>query len=381
MMALAAPGMAALWSLAAQLLSPSGQQCATDPTDCQEQCRRGERRSCLALAEAVTWACDNRRVTTAGQACYLAAELFRTGTGVELSLEQQALYLEKACDLDMAEGCNDLGAALAAGRGIARDDARAIKLWEASCRLGSGMGCFNLGGRLRDGRGMPRDLERALTTLARGCELKNGGACFNAGNLQQSMNDPDRGRKASSYFEAACRLGDDKGCARVGGSGSKSPAEVKRLGQQWAAQKRRECEEGWGVSCGELGNRYVHGDGVRASVSRGLALYQRACLLGFAPSCHDAGLLCRQGRGTARDPGRAARYFVRACELAYNQSCLLAGQQYLSGEGVAPDRKRAAELFGTACKASIPTACEQHCRLDPGEGCEKKTTASPGHSD
>ena len=215
MMALAAPGMATLWSLAAQLLSPSGQECATSPSECQDRCKRGEQRSCLALAEAATWACDNRRVTTAGQACYLAAELFShrhwrravAGTAGLLPCEEHV-------DLDMPEGCNDLGAALAAGRGIARDDARAIKLWEVSCRLGSGMGCFNLGGRLRDGRGVPRDLERALTTLARGCELKNGGACLKTATFQQSMNDPDRGRKASSYFEAACRLGDDEGLTR-----------------------------------------------------------------------------------------------------------------------------------------------------------------------
>lgn len=72
---------------------------------------------------------------------------------------------QKACDAGYAPSCNGLGAMYAQGRGVAKDEARAAKLYRSSCDVDASTGCEHLAEALRTGRGVTKN--EALADLAR----------------------------------------------------------------------------------------------------------------------------------------------------------------------------------------------------------------------
>lgn len=73
------------------------------------------------------------------------------------------------CAADYKGGCNNMGVAYMAGRGVAADPVRAVDLYRKACDAGDMVGCFNLGRCLEAGRGVARDPGQARAMLKRAC--------------------------------------------------------------------------------------------------------------------------------------------------------------------------------------------------------------------
>jgi len=87
--------------------------------------------------------------------------------------------LQRACDADDEASCGELGALYAEGRGVPRDEARAIQIWLGLCDRGVAAGCTNLGRHYRQ-RALPDEARRYLD---RGCAAGDPGACTEAKRL------------------------------------------------------------------------------------------------------------------------------------------------------------------------------------------------------
>ncbi|MES2059365.1 MAG: tetratricopeptide repeat protein, partial [Pseudomonadota bacterium] len=94
---------------------------------------------------------------------------------------QEIKALEESCDAGSADGCQQLGARLADGEGVARDEARAATLFEKSCLGGEADGCTLLGLAYHKGNGVSRSPERAAAFFAQACEKGGAADCNNIG--------------------------------------------------------------------------------------------------------------------------------------------------------------------------------------------------------
>lgn len=178
------------------------------------------------------------------QACLLAGQHLRDGSGAAASLEAACERWEKACDANVTEACVLLGGArdelhdavgagtaykrgcdggdpaacvelglkVEKGDGVTANPARAVALFEAACSKGFATGCFHAGGFLVSHD--PPKFELALEAFAKSCDLGEGRACFEAGDLLSSGDLPEDTARAKAFFKRACDANVDGGCAR-----------------------------------------------------------------------------------------------------------------------------------------------------------------------
>ena len=69
--------------------------------------------------------------------------------------------LTSECDQGKAASCTELGVIYAEGRGVTRDERRAVQLVQRACDAGFARGCFMLGLMFDEGLGVPKDETRA----------------------------------------------------------------------------------------------------------------------------------------------------------------------------------------------------------------------------
>ncbi|WP_434059340.1 tetratricopeptide repeat protein [Helicobacter pylori] len=108
-------------------------------------------------------------------------ELFNLGM---LSYDKQDFskarkYFEKACELNYAKGCGNLGWLYANGEGVEKNLKKAAQYFSKACDLKDGKGCFNLGRLYYYGEGVEKDFKKALALFEKACDLNNRGVwCF-----------------------------------------------------------------------------------------------------------------------------------------------------------------------------------------------------------
>lgn len=77
-------------------------------------------------------------------------------------------YFERACRGGYAPSCNGLGVMYATGRGVAQDEAEAVRIYHQACLDGASTACTHLEQALRYGRGVAKDGAAAEAAAVRG---------------------------------------------------------------------------------------------------------------------------------------------------------------------------------------------------------------------
>lgn len=75
--------------------------------------------------------------------------------------DEAVMYLRRATDAGDAEGMNNLGVCYAHGKGVTRNERKALELYEKAADLGSRDAMFNLGSMYDNGRGVDTDAQKA----------------------------------------------------------------------------------------------------------------------------------------------------------------------------------------------------------------------------
>jgi uncharacterized caspase-like protein len=102
--------------------------------------------------------------------CFLLAEMYANGKGVARDDARAMALFHQACDLGTWTACDELGDRYARGLGVGRNDARAAESYQKSCDKQSRIGCHRLGSMYEDGRGVQKDHERAIGLYKLACE-------------------------------------------------------------------------------------------------------------------------------------------------------------------------------------------------------------------
>jgi hypothetical protein len=236
-----------------------------------------------------------------------------------------AAALERACGGGLAAACVDLSLLLQAGRGLRRDERRAVALQERACRAGEGRGC-TLQARVT-GRTGRRGRKQAARLLARGCERGDWRGCDALalslvaceGRIRQRQVYRAARVRTTALLEAGCGLGDAEACTEQAQRGLH-----ERGGRQRAAAVfDRLCGQGHGAACDRLGDLHAGLDLPGGQDHRAAAdYYRRACDAGHARGCGMVAHGLTDGRGgIAKDEARAQALFRRACALREQVFC------------------------------------------------------------
>lgn len=191
--------------------------------------------------EPLTIVCEKKD----GFQCFRLAELWQQGRGGPVDLEKAAKYYADSCEYEYGEGCErradmardgaggppvELEFAMKGcqfqrpaactraavqyheGRGVDRDDAKAVEFYEQACGLGETVGCTAAGDLLAasskyDGK------NRALSAYIRACTGHHPEGCLKVGiAFHDGIGTKPDLDKAMQHFNKACEWGQQDGC-------------------------------------------------------------------------------------------------------------------------------------------------------------------------
>lgn len=270
----------------------------------------------------------------------------------------------RSCDRGDMEGCFDLGAMYAEGRGVAQNDARAVEfyrravdLYRRACDNGIMQGCTSPGAAYDSLDGVARNLTRAVGLYQRACDGGNMQGCVDLG----AMYSDGRGvaqdlTRAVVLHQRACDGGEMRGCVDLGlmYSGGRGVAQSDSLAVQLY---QRACDGGHWRGCTFLGTAYFAGRGVTQSDRQAVQFYQLVCDRGYMGGCSGLGVMYTLGRGVEQNDVWAVVLFRRACDGGNMPGCSLLGEMYAVGRGVARSDSGAVQLFRRACDGGEMTGC------------------------
>ncbi len=262
---------------------------------------------------------------------------------------------EKGCEAGEATACTDLALAYESGEGVAKDQARAMRLHEKACGAGASGSCDRLGSIHEFGWSVPVDAVRAAGYYEKACAGDQAMGCQSLGALRESGRSGAKdGPGAAAAYDRACRIGDEPdACALlaqllVRGLVPKDPKRAVALAEKACAARAR--------LCGVLGWLSASGAAGSPNEARALDLFLKGCGGGDAYSCTEAGLV-RVARGSPADQAEAAQLFAKACDVGDGRACSNLGGLVEAGVGVSRDPGRARELYKKACAGGYETAC------------------------
>ena len=124
-------------------------------------------------AEPLRGGCDARDP----EACYLLASAHRAGRGVARDEARARELFAQSCDLGWAAGCSSLAEIYLRGEGVAVDSERAASGFSQACGAGEAMSCLRLGLMYRLGQGFAPDPTRAAELIEQACSMGLAEAC------------------------------------------------------------------------------------------------------------------------------------------------------------------------------------------------------------
>src|SRR5262249_735979 len=147
--------------------------------------------------------------------------------------------------------------------------------------------CVNLGRLYRDGRGVAKDPARAVELFEQVC-ARSAGAAGRPGDADDSdaaANEDDDHENSAETASVIAGAGSLLGAQVATGGGVAADwdraIELSKVG----------CDGGDNFGCFNLGVLYANGNGVERDETAGLAYYQRACDGDDAEACFEAALM------------------------------------------------------------------------------------------
>jgi TPR repeat protein len=289
--------------------------------------------------------------------------------------------LTSSCDAGSAKSCVFLGFLYAKANGVAKDEAKAAKLFGRACDGGEAIGCTRLGVMYSLGTGVEEDFAKAATLYRQGCDAGDARGCSNLGQIYVV------GKFESAHpgeiFRAPCEGGREFGCIFMMGDevGPHKAGGFEKDDAQAAVLYRKACDGGDAPGCGNLGHMYEQGIGVAKDVTLAIANYRKACDGGDARTCDYLGDIFYDGELVPGDDAQALTLHGKACDAGIAHGCYQLGFTYDNGIGIPKDEPRAAEAYRRACNGGESSGCTRlGTRYEKGTGVLKDESQSADFS-
>lgn len=180
----------------------------------------GVKQSYKRAVDCYELACDKNYALACRNAGSLYFQRYNHKIDEDLWQGDPEEFFQKACNLDDAAGCNDLGIVYESGlefKNLPPDFKKANAYYEKACNMGNSSGCSNRGFLYANGYGVKQDYKKANTYYEKSCTLNNSDGCLNSGVFYGN----GKGVKqnyglANIYYEKACNLNNGGGCNNLG---------------------------------------------------------------------------------------------------------------------------------------------------------------------
>jgi TPR repeat protein len=266
---------------------------------------------------------------------------------------------QAACDHGDLAACFALSTQYWWGRGIPKDQAKALALRERACGGNHVPACLALGDAYRASDGIvPKDPAKAALAYARACDLRDTTGCLSAANVYRNGEALANPARMAEYQAQACEAGDSNSCATAGYALMEGEGGVPKDERRAFALFRRGCDAHEPWACGNLGYMLEGGKGVRADPAAARRVYQETCDRKDAYSCTNLAVLLEAGEGGGKDPSKAETLLQWACGANFPRGCYELGLIYRDGLLGVKDPAKAAPFLAKACDAKYQKACE-----------------------
>lgn len=228
-------------------------------------------------------------------------------------------FSERACTLNVADGCSMLGFMYyTAQLGVRWDIAQAAVYFTKACDGGSGIGCANQAELVRFGINGPVDAKKAFALYTKACEAGQQSGCAGAAVYTQDVH------KARDLWRTACAADVAEACVELAAVLEKlregTPSEIARMRLKAMSITEKE------------------------AASNPAYMYW-------------LGTYHRDGMATVKDPAKALAWFTKACDGFDPLGCLAAARS-LATSAQPGDADRARVYFQRACAAGIDDGCK-----------------------
>lgn len=168
--------------------APPKQEC-TDLESCRDACGADDANACERGTE-------------------IAFELSKGQLEYAQAMAIVGLFADRGCKLGNPRTCTILGALLADGRGVPKDEARSLEMYVKGCEGGDAEGCTSVGFTLAEAK----NIVEARKYYERACELGSGRGCRWLGMQHAESATPDKA-KALAYLAKGCAAKDTLSCS------------------------------------------------------------------------------------------------------------------------------------------------------------------------
>jgi hypothetical protein len=211
-----------------------------DPQFWAQACNAHLHKACPVWVGVLDARCEDGN----GSSCMTAGQVMDAGILVPRDPKVAARELGRGCDLEapgacqafvnfvseggdetLADACDHgdaysyfLGMLLHLGKGLPRDDVRALRIFQAACGHGYVRACGVLGDMYLGGQGTPVDTAKALTNFELSCAGHWGQSCAAAAILyHRGAAGAQNETLSQKRFAESCDLGFKQACAYVDG--------------------------------------------------------------------------------------------------------------------------------------------------------------------
>ena len=227
----------------------------------------------------------------------------------------------QACQGGSMAGCRDLARSYWWHRGVAEDKAQVLIFMQRACDGNLAGACFDLSNILR-ARYLGFDLDpvRGAHALMRSCELRDPKGCLTLAdeidNHAEVMTDWHGAPAVPDLYEMACKAHLASACNRLGEhyeQGLGVPVDDGRSAEYY----RRSCYLDDAYGCSNLAGKIRDGAGVIADRPFALTLFISACQR-YVPACAGAADLLSEGSPDTATQVRALAYYTKVCSSLHD---------------------------------------------------------------
>jgi hypothetical protein len=226
------------------------------------------------------------------RSCVNLGAMHSKGDGVPKNESLGARFFLRGCEAGAAEGCLNVSLAYGGGQGVPKDLEFAYA--QRACTGGAAGACARVERARIAGDGVAKDVKGGLAQLDGMCARRDAAACESLAKLYGNGMGPDvvaDPLRVREYAKKACDLGSTVGCQLTHFAGIVDKGESSGASDNGRLQTQ--CDGGYAVACGMLGENLLDGRGVSVDRAKGTALLKRACEGGFDRACK------RLGEGSA----------------------------------------------------------------------------------
>ena len=221
------------------------------------------------------------------------------------------LFQARALDGEL-KAQNYLGVMYDEGRGVAEDDAMAVKWYRKAAQAGDANSQANLGWMYLNGLGIEQDAKQAVQWYLKAAKQGHLNAQTTLGWIYaEGRGLPKNDQLAVGWYRLAAKRGFARAQYNLGWMYIKGRG-VKQSHEEAAKWFQKAAEQGHTMAQTNLGEMYRNGYGVKQDYKIAVDWYTKATAKGNAMAQSNLGEMYRNGTGVNKDATRAVSWFQKS---------------------------------------------------------------------